>query len=79
MHNHDWYVSSYLLLALPDCYGRTERYTQWHCHSCTEFSYTSGYIALGDPLGIPEQWKAIAAREQRQQPDVARAAKVMAR
>ena len=78
-HKHEWRVAVYLLLALPTRHNLAERYVQWRC-DCGAWLLMTGEFKPGVPLGMPEQWDAIATQEQRQQtPEARQARRQMAR
>jgi hypothetical protein len=58
-HQHQWYVSAYLLLGLPTADGVSERYVQWHCTTCPQFCVITGAVTHGTPLHDPDYWSHV--------------------
>ena len=59
-HTHQWTVTAYVLLTLPDADGFADRFTAWRCVTCGTADALSGCIRLGEPLHTPEWWVALA-------------------
>jgi hypothetical protein len=64
-HQHQWVVTLYLLLALPDRDGYADRVVRWDC-DCGQFVIIDGCFRLNTPLMTPEYWDQVQAQEQRQ-------------
>jgi hypothetical protein len=57
-HVHQWRVTHYTLLTLPDIGGFADRFTAWRCTACGKADALSGCIRMDQPLGTPEWWAA---------------------
>jgi hypothetical protein len=64
-HQHQWVVTLYVLLALPDRDGYADRVVKWNC-PCGVYVVIDGCFKLGVPLMTPEYWDDVQAGEQRQ-------------
>lgn len=57
-HVHQWRVTYYTLLTLPDLDGFADRFMAWRCVTCKKADALSGCIRRGQPLETPEWWAA---------------------
>lgn len=57
-HVHQWCVTHYTLLTLPDVDGFADRFTAWRCTACGKVDALSGCIRMDQPLETPEWWAA---------------------
>ncbi len=55
-HIHQWYVTQYLLLTLPDGEGYADRFTQWRCHGCPLHAEIDAHVQSSVPLATPAYW-----------------------
>jgi hypothetical protein len=63
-HDHQWTVTSYLLLGLPTTEGFSERVTSWHCETCNAVCDITGDVRHGFPLESPDFWDRVVIRQQ---------------
>ena len=64
MHTHQWAVTQYVLLSLPNVDHFSERLTSWGCSGCPAWCDITGEVRHGFALKTPDFWDRLAARQQ---------------